>query len=283
MVVNQATRKAVPADAPTPLDCVVYRPDEMPPLACLSGFPYFLLTIAHIQLGHFVWLRGMGFMGCVIYTALTFAMVVLDGLVSPSLGKNVRTLRANGFGDWHTVSMMTLNGTSNVVMTWLVFQELCGEDAVTAIMFPSSYDAYKVGAIVANMAMTEVLFYYAHKYLHEAIPKVHLMHHCVFAPTHSSNFIFDPMDFAFELGMPTAFLFVNHFLLWQQDTTILLASYILVQTFYALDHSDYLQLYHFKHHTRLDDVYTVYIKYRDPANTKLEAVRTIIQRPPKLA
>ncbi|KDO18729.1 hypothetical protein SPRG_15898 [Saprolegnia parasitica CBS 223.65] len=254
------------------LDCVVYAPDETPPLACLAGFPYFVLTVASIQAGHFVFLNNdMGFAGCLLY-ALTYI-----------LGKNVRTLRANGFSDRYTLQMMLFNLLSNVLMTWLVFQKFCGPDAVNATLDFASYSVFTVAAIAANLAMTEVVFYFAHKCLHEVLPHLHLMHHCVFAPTHSSNFIFNPIDFAFELGLPTVALFVNHFGLWQQDHTVLLVSYMFIQTFYALDHSDFLKLYHFHHHARLDDVYTVYIKYRNPTNAKREAVRKIIKRSTKVA
>ncbi|KDO21950.1 hypothetical protein SPRG_12815 [Saprolegnia parasitica CBS 223.65] len=265
------------------LDVFVYGPDEAPPLHALAGFPYFILTIAHVQLGHFVWLHGMGFTGCVIYTLLSFGSIVLDGLANPSLGKNLQTLRCNGFSDTLTATRMSLNLISNVVMTWLVFQELCGPDAVASTLRLGSYSPYTVAAIAANIGLTEVLFYFAHKCLHEVLPRIHLMHHCCFYPTHSTNFIFDPIDFAFELGMPTAFLFVNHFVLWQQDHVVLLVSYMIVQQYYALDHSDFLQLHHFKHHARLDDMYTAYIKYHNPRNTKFEAVRKIMQRPAKHA
>ncbi|EQC29930.1 hypothetical protein SDRG_12476 [Saprolegnia diclina VS20] len=264
------------------LECVVYAPDATPPLAFLAGFPYFVLTVATIQIGHFVLLNnGMGFTGCLLYALMSMLLAALDGLVNPSLGKNVRTLRANGFSDRYTLQMMTLNLLSNILMTWLVFQELCGPDAVNATLQFASYSTLTVAAITANLAMTEVVFYFAHKCLHEVIPHVHLMHHCVFAPTHSSNFIFDPRDFAFELGLPTAFLLLNHFVLWRQDHVVLLVSYMFVQNFYALDHSDFLQLYHFKHHTRLDDVYTVYVKYRN--NSNREAVHKIIKRATKVA
>ncbi|KDO18728.1 LOW QUALITY PROTEIN: hypothetical protein SPRG_15897 [Saprolegnia parasitica CBS 223.65] len=124
------------------LDVFVYGPDETPPLHVLAGCPYFLLTIAHVQLGHFVWLHGMGFTGCVIYTLLSFGSIVLDGLANPSLGKNLQTLRCNGFSDTLTAARMSLNLISNVVMTWLVFQELCGPDAVASTLRLGSYSPY---------------------------------------------------------------------------------------------------------------------------------------------
>ncbi|OQS05533.1 hypothetical protein THRCLA_02363 [Thraustotheca clavata] len=265
------------------LDFFVHEPNAKPPLHFLSGIPYLFLTVLHVTLGHFVWSNGMGFAGCVIYFFLTVAMILVDGLCSHSLGKNIRTLRYNGFNDVQTIKMMTVNALSNHIMTWLVFQELCGTEAIAKVLQSSSYNLYVVSAIAINLAITEILFYFAHKYLHEVIPEVHKMHHCCFAPSHSSNFIFDPLDFAIELGGPTSILFVLHYLIWDQNNTILLVTYMIVQLFYGLDHSDVLQPYHFKHHTRLDDVYTVYIKYRNSKNTKYEAVRALIKRPPKQA
>ncbi|KDO17744.1 hypothetical protein SPRG_16843 [Saprolegnia parasitica CBS 223.65] len=260
------------------LDGLIVR-DGPAPLDKLHGAPYFLLTMFVMQYGHFVLLPHYGFTGFSIYIFLATATLTLDGLVSNSFGKNVVSLRANGFSDATTVATMLLNTVASQFLTFVVVYYMGTPDTVAGLLHPSSYSPWIVAAIAINLALTEGLFFAAHKLLHELWPHVHVMHHCCLHSSHSTNVIFHPIDLAFEFGGPGAVVLAMHIFVWEQNLTVLLATYLIVQTYYAIDHSEWLQTYHYKHHAQLNAVYTIYINHR--SSPQLDQVRSLVKKPLK--
>jgi hypothetical protein len=53
----------------------------------------------------------------------------------------------------------------------------------------------------------------------------------------------------------------SHLLIFE-DAFALLVSIHVLHVWYALDHSENLQLYHYQHHQRIDSVYSIYVKLR---------------------
>lgn len=52
------------------------------------------------------------------------------------------------------------------------------------------------------------------------------------------------------------------------DEFALMLSCHMLHLWYALDHSENLQLYHYAHHQTIDSVYSIYIKLRFSKGTK---------------
>ncbi|EQC37784.1 hypothetical protein SDRG_04810 [Saprolegnia diclina VS20] len=262
-----------------PFDAVVRGPKAPAPLARLHGLPYFVIAQIIFATNVFVLINWYGAIGALAGLGLGVLGSVLDALVSNSFGRNVLVLRYNGFSDWSVLCAMALALLGGQLMNVIVIEHLAGPAAVADLLAASSYTPWTLVGVLVNIGMSEVLFYKGHQFLHEMCPELHLMHHCCLRPTGSSNLISDPRDLAIELGGPGAILIMNHFLLWDEDATVLLLSYLFVTWYYTITHHEWLATYHIKHHTRLDAVYTVYINQRGDA--RLDKIKNLLKRPPK--
>ncbi|OQR90947.1 hypothetical protein ACHHYP_05121 [Achlya hypogyna] len=257
------------------LDAVVR--DTVPPLAWLGGGPYFALTMVVMQVGHFWLLNHYGVLGFLVYLLLAASMFTLDGFVSNSFGHNVRVLRANGFSDATIVGTMAFNTVFSQIITLVVIHYIGNPAAMADLLRLESYSVATVTCILVNLALSEVFFYAAHKVLHESWPSIHVMHHCCKSSSHATNVIFHPVDLAFEFGGPGGVVLALHYLLWDQNLTVLLATYIFIQTYYAIDHNEWLRTYHYKHHAQIDAVYTIYVSHR--ADPRKDLVRHLVVKP----
>ncbi|KAJ3033400.1 hypothetical protein HDU99_010823, partial [Rhizoclosmatium hyalinum] len=228
------------------------------------------------HVGHFVLINYYGFAGLSLYLIIVTAVMSLDPLASDSLGKNVQILRANGFADGYVLAAMVVNMVSSQTLTLIVINWICGQDAMASLWSSHIYTLQLLGRIIVNLVGTELLFYVAHKFLHETWPDIHVMHHCCKYPSWTTNLIFHPFDLAFEFGGPGAILLLFHYFVWDQDKPVLLLSYMFVQTYYAIDHDEWTRTYHYEHHSKLDSVYTIYIQKRDDA--KLNRIKKMIKR-----
>jgi hypothetical protein len=256
---------------------VFVRDEKTPaPLKALAGFPFFLICNAVMQSGPFYLLSYHGLIGFAIFVPLLFCLFPLDGLVSNSLGENIKTLRKNGFSDWVTLILVFGNIVSAHVFTLLVTYYICGGRTVVEMF--GNFDSYTVPVFLKlflNIAIAEFLFYNCHALLHKYLPKIHLMHHCVIHSTFSANFIFNPIDLSIEFGGPVGSALLLHFFVWK-DPFVLFLTYAFILAYYANDHNDWIKSYHYDHHGHTDSVYTAYIKYRGtPADEK---VKHILQR-----
>lgn len=66
---------------------------------------------------------------------------------------------------------------------------------------------------------------------------------------------------AVEFSGPMLSLVATHLLIFNEPFLLLLSIHIL-HFWYALDHSENVQLYHYTHHMRVDSVYSIYAKIR---------------------
>lgn len=222
--------------------------------------------------------------GLFVYIGLCIIQVILDGYVSNHFGKNIITLRQAGKYTDHMISSIVLyNLISTHTLTWFIFRIICNGMLYDIIlswyqipisMYQYSYISYIVFAVTINICITELLFYYGHKLLHEKYPSFYIMHHCCLLPSNLTNFIFHPIDMIIEFGSPGIFLLLSHYIIWKQNISIMMLSYSIVQIYYSWDHSEYLKTYHYHHHTHHDAVYTIYMKYK--SNPKLDQIRHYI-------
>jgi hypothetical protein len=257
------------------LDYCLRPSSEHPPLSILHGFPYFILGQIIMQLGHFVLLNYYGWQGYGIYIAISLVYVYFDGLVSNSFGENIKNLRRNGFSDEFTVFTIVSNLLSSQLISLFVIHYLCGSDAVAMFFNWKNYTFAVIFKVLINISLTEYLFYAAHRLLHQLWPEIHRMHHCCRKPTNATNLIFHPFDLMLEFGGPGMSLLVMHYIVWNQDRFVLFLSYLFVQTYYAIDHNEWWPTYHYTHHSYIDSVYTIYIKYK--SDPKLDKVKGILK------
>ncbi|KDO19198.1 hypothetical protein SPRG_15641 [Saprolegnia parasitica CBS 223.65] len=243
-----------------PFDCIIRSPDTPGPLAFLNGLPYFAMAQMLFAFNAFILINWYGSIGAIIGSILAVGSAVVDGFASNSFGENVRTLRHNGFSDWTVLSAMAFAIVLGEVMNVVVIQNLAPAGSLEALFSPSTYTRYTLFGITTNIAIVEVLFYVGHMFLHEAWPEIHVMHHCT-------------------LGGPGAIVIVNHFLLWEQDPTILLVTFLFVTWAYSIIHHEWYAGDHVKHHARIDSVYTVYVKHHGDARKNL--LKGHIRHPPK--
>jgi len=262
------------------LDFIVRPEGARPPLAAVAGAPYLAWLVAELLLSHLIWMPRWGYWGFALHLVVAGLDIVADGLLSNSFGYNVLWLRANGFSDAQTAATVLFNLVASQSLGFLVTYFLWTEP------FPPEtlariFSWPVLVALLTNMAIGEVLFTLAHRYLHQHQPELHRMHHCCRRASWSTNLIFHPVDLALEFAGPVASILATHFLLWKQDQLVLVVSYLVLQTWYALDHDEYLRLYHYAHHLSVDAVYTIYIKVRDDPSRDL--VRKILIKPATLS
>ena len=77
---------------------------------------------------------------------------------------------------------------------------------------------------------------------------------------------------ALEFAGPFLLLLGSHLVIWR-DPFALLVSLITLHTWYAVDHSENLRLFHYDHHKHVDSVYTIYTRIRFNAQGERVATR----------
>ncbi|OQR93127.1 hypothetical protein THRCLA_22342 [Thraustotheca clavata] len=263
-----------------PFSWLVRESQERPPLSILFGWPYFCISQAILLINLFYCVPFGRTLGNFFETILlTICGVILDALSSNSFSYNIQTLRLNGFSDWYVFGSMIINWVNGQTASVVVFRYIAGPDEIVKLFDISSYTIMTIAQVFMNLTCTEILFYFAHRYLHENWPSLHLMHHCCLRTTGSSNLIFHPLDLMIEFGGPGMILFFNHYIFWNQNVITLLVSYLYVQIHYTLNHNEWISTYHKSHHSQLDAAYAVYLKIRgQPEKDKL---RKLIKRPAK--
>ena len=258
------------------LDYAVRADGAAAPWAAFGGAPYVLWAVAEILLSHLVWMRRWGAAGFALHLAVSVASTAADGAVSNSFGANVRWLRANGYSDAVTAATMLANLVASQALGFLVVAAVC-TDALDVGTLARMASLPVLAKVAVNMAMGEVTFTLAHRALHRRLAGLHRMHHCCKRASWSTNLIFHPVDLALEFAGPVGCLLAAHYVLWDQDQTVLLLSYLILQVWYGLDHDEYLKLYHHTHHLAVDSVYTIYCKFKDDGS--LDRVKPLLIKP----
>ncbi|MDP2437471.1 MAG: sterol desaturase family protein [archaeon] len=254
------------------------------PLGILAGLPwsaYLTVLLVYGVYQMYTW----GPAGLCLYMGLSTLNCWLDGLISNSPGENVRWLRHNGFGDGFVLGSMAANLVSSAVTGYALVQYILG--AAPHLFAPMGLAGAFVESpvrlleVAANMLLAEAAFTGAHALLHQtSLAPLHRMHHCCRASSFSTNLVFHPLDLALEFSGPVALVAAAHWLLWD-DLPVLLLSFVLVQTWYALDHDEYLAFFHYYHHKHINSNYTIYLHHR--SDPQRNALKDLIARPPDAA
>jgi hypothetical protein len=239
------------------------------------GLPYTLINIFNILLTHLVFMRYYGILGLFadVIWSITFA-ICLDGFISTNLYTNIVRLRKNGFTDEYLIAVMLINIFGSQGLGLIVMYYICGS---TPLIFENIFSVRVLVGVIVNLCLGEICFTAAHKAMHYWIPSLHKLHHCCIRASFSTNLLFEPLDLVLEFAGPVGVLALTHMFLWNENTNILLVSYMALQTWYALDHDEYLKLPHYMHHMAINSRYNVYFDFTDKTSGQDKVKALIIQ------
>eukprot|EP00040_Diaphanoeca_grandis_P001216 m.17781 g.17781 ORF g.17781 m.17781 type:complete len:280 (-) comp11673_c0_seq1:123-962(-) len=214
-----------------------------------------------------------GMWGFCLHTLFVgWVSIIADWFVSNTMKDNLADLKLFGYEPhW---------------MWLLMFVNLVGSNCLVCVIcngfgcfeVEPRFDLHVIGGLVLNFVMAECTFTGAHFWLHRSkvAAEYHCLHHCCKPCSWSTNVLFHPVDLAIEFSGPFIGLVAMH-LFVLQDAFVLLLSVHLLHLWYALDHSELLQLFHYQHHVSVDSVYSIYVKLRF-GNTTPDQVKPLLKR-----
>jgi sterol desaturase/sphingolipid hydroxylase (fatty acid hydroxylase superfamily) len=217
-----------------------------------------------------------GALGLAAFTLFQLLVVYGDFHITPTASGNMRRAQAHGFKLPVVVAIMLVNlvGT-NALVAWIV-STFCGPMYEEDLQI----DLGVLIIVLVNLALSEVCFTTAHTALHRTDrgARLHHLHHCCKPCSWSSNLIIHPLDMAIEFSGPVLVLLFTHHYIFHHPTAFFLSITVL-QLWYAIDHSEVLQLTHYKHHTHVNTFYCIYLKWRTgkPGADRVKALMATVE------
>lgn len=221
------------------------------------------------------WTYGEDIFNCwVINTIIWSTTLTVEYFVYDSMTRNWNTLLKNGFTPARILCHFFAILFGSIWSVLLVVAH-DGEKAVPRI--PDV--AFILRLAIVWFGSDFLIFHPAHKLLHQKFPEVHMLHHCCFVPSFSSDFFINVVDFAVEFGAPVfaGFLALKTDYLGLRDDFAYVVYVTAALTHYVLDHDRLLQLEHFRHHTLLGSNYYIYIQGKEPKDPKDEMRNLILK------
>ena len=264
-------------------DFAIRPSNESPPLknviffGCISSY---LITVTSITVFfHYYGFQAWGIIGFVSYLLIIYTVALVgDGLVSNSLGQNIESIkRVLGYSEStiHLIAFINLSLSQLIGYVLMVHVIQDVSFFTPQVLWDHVIQNYTLLflQVLVNLAGTEVLFTWSHRLLHThpKLTSFHVLHHCCTSPSYSTNVLFHPIDLLIEFGGPGIYLLGMHYFIWKQNDALLLITYLIFQLWYAFDHDETLQLYHTKHHTNTDSLYSIYVNMKgDPKKNILK-------------
>lgn len=194
-----------------------------------------------------------GATGLAWFTLFQLAVVYADFYISPTAAANVHRAVCHGFRRSTVIAFMIFNliGT-NILVAWI---------AAPIYHVKLQIEWHTPLIILFNLAMSELCFTAAHTRLHrtEYGARLHHLHHCCKPSSWSSNLIIHPIDMAVEFSGPVLVLLFTDRWIFHNPTALFLSLTVL-QLWYAVDHSEYLKLPHYRHHAYINNFLHIYLK-----------------------
>lgn len=187
--------------------------------------------------------------------AVALCFYLVDVLTSDALSENLASLEKNGFSRSRVATIAFLNYSLGTIVPALV---VCGY-LHQQVVIPYRFDFTLVWHVGFCLAVSEVLFFYSHRYMHQHMPQVHFLHHCCKRPSFTTNLLFDPVDLAIEFTGPVLGLIFFTLVVFD-DPLAMIVGMGIITAWYASDHDEYLQLHHYHHHKFINSNYAIYIK-----------------------
>ena len=192
-----------------------------------------------------------GLTGLTVAWVSVVSLLFLDHFTSPLSARIVRNMNQGGYSNKIIATCVIIN----VMLYWVP----C---AVPLWMFGTrdnfSVDLGTIFNVLLILCVTEVYFSNSHKILHQYLPNLHVMHHYCDYCSFTSNLLFHPLDLFVEFGVPLLIVGLLGGVVLQ-DTPTMVMAYAVVMPWYVLDHDQYLQLGHWRHHKYCSGHYSVYL------------------------
>ena len=192
-----------------------------------------------------------GVQGAVIAWLGVLSMALLDYFTAPLSKKNIQHMQQGGFSMQYIATCAAIN----LSIYWIPMAVPIWLFATPAV---PRFDMELICNVAAILSVTELWFTPVHKLLHRHFAELHLMHHFCDYCSFTSNLLFHPLDIFLEFGFP---LLLNGVIggWYFKDTFAMIIGYSIIGTWYVLDHDQYLQTEHWKHHRYCSGRYSAYL------------------------
>ena len=211
-----------------------------------------VICVAGIPLA--VW--GGGLQAWITQTLLGYASTWIDWIAFPHTENNLKLLEKAGYTRTFVWSIMLLNLILTNALVGIVYAYALSKEE-----HEHAGPLALLGMVLVNLCCTEVFFTISHALLQvtSAGAKLHRLHHCCMSSSWSTNLICHPLDMTAEFSGPVLSVIALHFFVWHDDLALVL-TVLAVHMWYALDHSATMKLYHTRHHSHLNNMYSIYVQ-----------------------
>jgi len=209
------------------------------------------LAVAVILFTHTFAFHSYGLYAYFVYIFVLVLLSLVDFYTSNTTKHNFEVLQQHGFSLTYSSVCFTINIVAIFFPAFVAIHYLVPEHQT--YHFNMNY----LIPIVVNLAVTDIIFYFSHRYLHYHVSALHVMHHCCRRSSFSTTFLFHPFDLAIEFGSPVLVVIAMCILVWK-DPFLLMLSLSALTSWYGTDHDEYLKPPHWYHHYKLNSNYAVY-------------------------
>eukprot|EP01063_Lacrimia_lanifica_P005547 TRINITY_DN13310_c0_g2_i1.p1 TRINITY_DN13310_c0_g2~~TRINITY_DN13310_c0_g2_i1.p1 ORF type:complete len:260 (+),score=67.32 TRINITY_DN13310_c0_g2_i1:136-915(+) len=128
--------------------------------------------------------------------------------------------------------------------------------------------------VLGCLAVMELVFTISHRWMHQHRPGMHVMHHCVMYPSWPIGALtFDQVDLAVEFtGLVTIPIAAGYLL---ECPATMVVAFAATNAFAAMDHSQYVRLAHYYHHTFMEGSYHFFLQSR--AYDEKNRIRSVVK------
>jgi hypothetical protein len=219
------------------------------------GYPLGLLFSLYCFSGYFslmflIWKFG--------YKAIPFTLIhrisiyLIDYYTSNATKYNLSILHKNGYDSSEIFKLNILKFSKRFVIFNVIFCYILND-------IKAHYDLSLLTNVIIMLILTEIYFTIAHKALHRYYPEIHKLHHCCLRPSVTTNLFFDELDLFLELNLPQILIYLFTVFV-TGDYFAMIVALAIANTWYAMDHDEYLKLPHWYHHCYINSNYGVYLK-----------------------
>ena len=214
------------------------------------------------------------------YLALSLILGILhciDVMNSDCFSKNYQIMKDTGLSDteiWSSAFIAHFGLQIPIILMLKYVLRHNNHSDWIELSLEEHFSPYKILLCFFTVWATDSLFFFMHKFLHEKLPRIHLLHHCCVYSSMSVNAFFHPLDIAMEFAAPATTVCLISLYVFQDPWTFVL-SVIIMQNWYGLSHDEWIHLDHVNHHRHCAPGYFAYHNffYSDP---KTETVRCAI-------
>jgi sterol desaturase/sphingolipid hydroxylase (fatty acid hydroxylase superfamily) len=196
------------------------------------------------------------------------SVFLIDYYTSNATKYNLSIIQKNGFYSSEIFKSSILKFSKRFVVFNAIYCYILND-------IKAHYDLSLVTNVIIMLILTEIYFTITHKALHRYYPEIHKLHHCCLRPSITTNIFFDEFDLFLELTSPLILIYLFTVLV-TSDYFAMIVVMAIVNTWYAMDHDEYLKLPHWYHHYYINSNYGAYLNGRK--FDEKDVVRDLVKR-----